>query len=156
MAVEKGNKVKIEYTGSLEDGTVFDSSEKHGKPLEFEAGTGKVIKGFDDAVMGMEKDEEKKVTIPAEDAYGERKEDLLKDIPRDKLPKEELKEGMTLIMTLPNGAQMPAIIHKIEENNVVLDLNHPLAGKTLHFKLKVVDIEGSDEKPSENPETKKE
>ena len=76
MKVEKGKKVKIEYEGKLDDGTVFDSSKKHGQPLEFEAGSGKVIKGFDNAVMGMEKGEEKEVKIKPDEAYGEKKDEF--------------------------------------------------------------------------------
>ena len=71
MIVKKGSKVKVDYTGTFDDGTVFDASEKHGQPLEFEAGSGQVIKGFDDAVMGMKKGEEKKIVLPAKEAYGE-------------------------------------------------------------------------------------
>jgi peptidylprolyl isomerase len=142
MAVKKGDKVKIEYTGTLEDGTVFDASEKHGQPLEFEVGSGMVIKGFDDAVTGMEKDEEKEITLKPEEAYGERKDELLKKVPRDQLPKEqEPQVGMMLGMQLPNGQQVPVMITEVTEKEVTLDLNHPLAGKTLTFKLKVVDVE---------------
>ncbi len=141
MPVEKGNKVKIEYTGTLEDGTVFDSSEKHGKPLEFEAGAGLVIPGFDKAVLGMEKDEEKEVTIKPEEGYGERKEELVKAVPRDKMPKEvEPKEGLMLIMATPDGHQIPTKIVKVEDTTITLDMNHPLAGKTLKFKIKVIDF----------------
>ena len=139
MAVKKGDKIKIEYTGTLEDGTVFDSSEKHGQPSEFEVGSGMVIPGFDKAVMGMEKDEEKEVTIQPADAYGEPNPQLVKDIPKDQLP-PEAKEGAMLMMQLPNGAKMPAKITKMTEENATLDLNHPLAGKVLKFKIKVVDI----------------
>jgi len=139
MTVKKGDKIKIEYTGTLEDGTVFDSSEKHGQPLEFEVGSGMVIPGFDNAVMGMEKDEEKEVTIQPADAYGEPNPQLVKDIPKDQLP-PEAKEGAMLMMQLPNGAKMPAKITKMTEENATLDLNHPLAGKVLKFKIKVVDI----------------
>jgi len=137
MAVKKGDKIKIEYTGTLEDGTVFDSSEKHGQPLEFEVGSGMVIPGFDNAVMGMEKDEEKEVTIQPADAYGEPNPQLVKDIPKNQLP-PEAKEGAMLMMQLPNGAKMPAKITKMTEENATLDLNHPLAGKVLKFKIKVV------------------
>ncbi len=142
MSVEKGNKVKVEYEGKLEDGTVFDSSEKHGgKPLEFEVGTGQVIPGFENAVVGMEKGEEKEVTIKPEEAYGEPRDDLIKKVPKEQLPKEqEPKEGMVLMVGLPNGAQIPAKIVGIDDKEVSLDLNHPLAGKTLIFKIKVVDF----------------
>lgn len=140
MPVEKGNKVKVHYTGTLEDGTVFDSSE--GKdPLEFEAGSGQVIKGFDEAVLGMEKDEEKEITLPPEQAYGPRREEMVRKIPKDQLPKDqEPKEGMQLLMHLPTGQQFPVTISKIEEKEVTIDMNPPLAGKTLNFKIKVVDF----------------
>ena len=141
MPVKKGDKVKVEYTGTLEDGTVFDSSEKHGQPLEFEAGAGLVIKGFDDAVIGMKKDEEKEIKLTADKAYGDIKADLVKEFPKDQLPKEqEIKKGMMLLMGLPNGAQMPVKIVEVKEDIVMIDLNHPLAGKTLIFKIKVVDF----------------
>jgi len=96
MAVEKGNKVKVDYTGSLEDGTVFDTSEGR-QPLEFEAGAGQMIKGFDEAVMGMEKDEEKEVKLASEDAYGAPKPELVKKFPKEQLPPppegQEIKAG---------------------------------------------------------------
>lgn len=151
MPVKKGDKVKVEYEGKLEDGTVFDSSEKHGQPLEFQAGIGQVVPGFDNAIVGMEKGEEKEVTIPPDEAYGQPRDELIKDIPRSQLPPEpEPKVGMMLGVGLPNGAQIPARIVEVTAETVKLDLNHPLAGKTLKFKIKVVDIsEGSEEKPKE-------
>lgn len=141
MAVKKGDKVKVEYTGSLDDGTVFDSSEKHGKPLEFEVGAGQVIKGFEDAIIGMEKGQEKDIKLKASEAYGEYNDQLKKKIPRAQLPKEpEPKEGMMLALGTPDGKQFPAKIVEVSDSEVTLDLNHPLAGKTLSFKLKLVEI----------------
>lgn len=143
MPVEKGNKVKVEYEGSFEDGTIFDSSNKDGTqhPLEFEAGAGKVIKGFDEAVIGMEKGEEKEITIQPAEAYGDPNPELVKKFPRTSLPKDqEPKEGMMLVMKAQTGQQIPARITKVEENEVTIDLNHPLAGKVLKFKIKVVDF----------------
>tara|TARA_Y100000310_G_scaffold26446_1_gene25214 strand:- start:4379 stop:4870 length:492 start_codon:yes stop_codon:yes gene_type:complete len=141
MAVKKGDSVKVEYEGRFEDGEVFDSSEKSGQPLEFEVGSGKVIKGFDSGVVGMEVNEEKEIKIKKDDAYGEYRDDLKKEVPRDALPKEqEPKEGMMLVMSTPQGQQIPARIIKVDEKSVTLDLNHPLAGKDLVFKIKVVDI----------------
>lgn len=140
MAIKKGDGVKVEYTGTLDDGTVFDSSEKHGKPLEFEAGAGQLIKGFDDAVIGMKKGEEKTIRIEPNEAYGELREDLVKKVLKEQLPKEqEPKEGMVLIVSLPNGHQIPAVIIEADEKDVTVDLNHPLAGKALNFKIKVVE-----------------
>ncbi len=146
MAIKKGDKIKVEYTGTFDDGTVFDSTthDDHTHPIEFEVGAGQLIKGFDDAVVGMELNEEKDIKIKPEDGYGERKEELSKEIPRDKLPKEpEPKVGMALMMNLPNGQQFPAVIKSVDEEKIVVDLNHPLAGKTLNFKIKVVEVNSS-------------
>ena len=141
MPIKEGNKVKVHYTGTLDDGTVFDDSAKHGQPLEFEVGKHQVIKGFEDAVIGMEKDEEEDITLQPTEAYGEYKEELKKAFPKDKFPQDkEIKPDMMLMLTLPNGAQMPAKIIEVKEKDVVLDINHPLAGKTLKFKLKIVEI----------------
>lgn len=141
MAVKKGDKVKVEYEGKLEDGTVFDSSKKHGKPLEFEVGAGHIIKGFEDAVIGMKKGQEKEITIKPSDAYGDPNPKLVQEVPRDKLPqKQEVKAGMMLVMSLPDGNQIPARIVKVTKDTVTIDLNHPLAGKTLKFKIKLVEI----------------
>lgn len=140
MAVKKGDKVKIQYTGMFNDGTVFDSSEKHGQPLEVEIGKGMVIPGFEKALIGMEKDEEKNVKIPSAEAYGDPSPEMKKKVPKDQLPKEELKPGMMLVVGLPGGQQIPAKIETVDDGEVTLDLNHPLAGKDLNFKLKVVEI----------------
>ncbi|MCK4808472.1 MAG: peptidylprolyl isomerase [Candidatus Aenigmarchaeota archaeon] len=141
MPVKKGDKVKVEYTGTLEDGTVFDSSEKHGEPLEFEVGAGQMIKGFDDAVVDMEKGDEKEITLKPADAYGDPNPQLIQKVPKDKLPEgADLKAGMQLAMALPNGQQIPATITEIGDTEVTIDINHPLAGKTLNFKVKVVDV----------------
>ena len=140
MSLKEGSKVKIEYTGTLEDGTVFDSSEKHGQPLEFEIGKKQVIPGFEKAVVEMAVGDEKEITIEPADAYGDINDQLMQKIPRDKLPKEqEPQEGMMLMMKTPDGKQFPAKIAKVEETEITLDLNHPLAGKTLKFKIKLVE-----------------
>lgn len=139
--IKKGSKIKVDYVGTLEDGTVFDASEKHGKLLEFEAGSGQVIKGFDDAVLGMKLDEEKEITLQPEEAYGSAKPELKKEVPRDQLPKDqEPKAGMILLIGLPNGQQLPARIVAVTKEKVTLDLNHPLAGKVLKFKITVKEI----------------
>lgn len=139
--IKKGSKVKVDYVGTLEDGTIFDASKKHGKLLEFEAGSGQVIKGFDDAVLGMKVGEEKEITLQPEEAYGSAKPELKKEVPRDQLPKDqEPKAGMILLIGLPNGQQLPARIIAVTKENATLDLNHPLAGKVLKFKIIVKDI----------------
>jgi len=139
MTIKKGDKIKVEYTGTLEDGTVFDTSE--GKaPLEFEVGSGQIIKGFDEGVIGMNVGEEKDIKIEPKDAYGERNDQLLKKVPREQLPKEqEPKVGMMLLLKSPDGAQqVPAKITEVNDKEITIDLNHPLAGKTLNFKIKIV------------------
>ena len=141
MNVKKGDKVKVEYTGTFENGEVFDASEKHGQPLEFEVGAGQMIKGFDEAVVGMAKDEEKEITLKPEDAYGDPKDEMIQKVPKDKLPKEqEPAVGMTIGVGFGDGRQMPATITEVTDTEVTIDMNHPLAGKTLTFKLKVVEI----------------
>ena len=143
--VNEGNKVKVEYEGKLDDGTVFDSSAKHDKPLEFVAGKGMVIPGFDKAIVGMKKGEEKEVKLTPAEAYGEPNPQLLKKVPREQLPKEqEIKPGMVLGVGLPTGQQIPAMVKEVDDKEVTLDMNHPLAGKNLNFKLKVVDISEAD------------
>lgn len=139
MVVKKGDKIRVEYTGSLENGEIFDSSDKHGEALAFEAGAGVVVKGFDAAVIGMDVDEEKTVTLKPEDAYGEPNEKAIQKVPKDKFPKEA-KEGMMIGVPLANGQQIPARITKIDDKEVTIDMNHLLAGKTLVFKIKIVTI----------------
>ncbi len=141
MPIKEGDKIKVEYQGKLDDGTVFDSSEKQGKPLEFQVGSKQVIKGFDDGVIGMEKGQEKEITLKPSEAYGDYNPELVKKVPKDQLPKDkEPEEGMMLLLGLPNGAQLPAKITEVADKEVTLDLNHPLVGKTLIFNVKVVDI----------------
>ena len=136
--VEKGNFVQVHYTGTFEDGTVFDSSD--GKdPLEVLAGQGMLIKGFDDALVGMADGEAKEIDIKAEDAYGERNDQLIQTVPRKDLGDDITPEiGMTLGIKAPTGQVFPATITKVTDEEIELDANHPLAGKNLHFKLSVV------------------
>ncbi|MBN1157114.1 peptidylprolyl isomerase [Candidatus Woesearchaeota archaeon] len=144
MPAKKGDKVKIDYTGTLDDGTVFDSSTHgdHSHPIEFVMGEGKVIPGFENAVYGMEKGEEKQIKILPKDAYGDAKPDMVRKIPKDVLPKDkEIKAGMMLMIAAPNGMQFPARVTAVDEKEVTLDMNHPLAGKTLNFKIKLVDVQ---------------
>lgn len=138
MTVKTGDKVKIEYTGTLEDGTVFDSSVEHGSPLEFEVGSGQVIKGFDDAILGMKEGEEKQFSIDPADAYGEHDPTLVQNIPRGVFPQDvKLVPGLLFEAGLPTGEKVPATITAVQEEIISVDLNHPLAGKKLSFKIKV-------------------
>ncbi len=141
MPVKNGDKVKVEYTGTLDDGTVFDSSKTHDQLLQFEVGSHEVIAGFENAVVGMEQGQEKKITIQPADGYGDRNQQMVQKVPRDALPKEqEPTVGMTLIMGLPTGERFPVTITAVSGAEVTLDMNHPLAGKVLHFRIKVVEI----------------
>lgn len=144
MTVKTGDKVKIEYTGTLEDGTIFDSSADHGNPLEFEVGSGQVIKGFDDAILGMNDGEEKQFSIEPADAYGEHDPTLVQKVPREIFPQDaELVPGLLFEAGLPTGEKVPATITDVQGGIVSVDLNHPLAGKKLNFKIKVSVITSS-------------
>ncbi|MBD3314069.1 peptidylprolyl isomerase [Candidatus Woesearchaeota archaeon] len=141
MEVKKGSKVKVSYTGTLDDGQVFDTSEGK-EPLEFEVGAGMIIPGFEQGVMGMKEGEEKEIKIEAKDAYGERDENNVQAIPKDQVDVgQEVKEGMTLAVQAPNGQKVPVKVTKVDDQNVFIDMNHPLAGKNLSFKVKVEGIE---------------
>lgn len=136
--MKPGDKVKIHYTGTLDDGTVFDSSEGK-QPLEFTLGEGRVIAGFENGVKDMKLNEEKTIKISSKDAYGERDERMVVSVPRDKFP-PEVQAGGTLILKGPNGERLPAAVKEVKEDAVIIDMNHPLAGKELNFKVKVVAI----------------
>ena len=136
--MKPGDKVKIHYTGTLSDGEIFDSSE--GKdPLEFTIGNGEVISGFENGIKDMKLNEEKTITIKPEDAYGESIKELIRDIPRDKFP-PKIDVGGRLVLKSPEGQSVPAIIIGVKQDAVTIDLNHPLAGKDLTFKIKVVGV----------------
>ena len=142
MKVKKGNTVKVDYTGTFEDGKVFDSSEGK-QPLEFKAGEGQVIKGFDDAVVGMGAGEEKDISIKPEEAYGVRDDKLIQEIQKSAFGEKasELKQGAILGLKDPSGRVINAVVKSVDNEKVTLDLNHPLAGKTLKFKIKVISFE---------------
>jgi len=138
--VEKGNTVKVHYTGKLSDGTVFDSSDG-GQPLEFKVGDGNLIPGFENGVVGMEVDDTKTVVIPSNEAYGEAREDLIMEVPKDNLPAELTPEiGMELVSKQPDGQEVIVKIVEVKENSIKIDANHQLAGKDLTFEIRVVEI----------------
>ena|SRR3989338_3728997 len=139
MAIEKGTTLRVSYQGRLADGTVFDESKNHGPYLEFQVGEGLLIAGFENAVISMNLGEEKEITIPFQEAYGERKEELVKEIPRANFP-GDVEEGMGVTLGLPNGQKIPALIKKVTAEIVTIDLNHPLAGQELHFTIKLLEI----------------
>jgi peptidylprolyl isomerase len=138
--IENGQKVKIHYTGTLDDGTQFDSSAGR-DPLEFEMGAGMVIPGFETGVKDMEVGEKKTINIPAAEAYGERREDMVMDFGRDQLPEGlDPVVGMGLQMQGPQGQAIPVQITAIAEESITIDANHPLAGQNLNFDLELVEV----------------
>jgi len=138
--VKDGNTVKVHYTGTLKDGSVFDTSAER-EPLEFKLGEGQLIPGFEKAVIGMEEGESTKIDIPVEEAYGEAREDLIINVPKDQLPEEvEPEVGMQLQVNQPDGQPVPVRIAEISDDELKLDANHPLAGKDLSFEIEVVEI----------------
>jgi peptidylprolyl isomerase len=137
---KSGNQVKVHYHGRLQDGTTFDSSEGR-SPLEFEVGAGQVIKGFDDGVLGMKEGDKKTIHIPVEDAYGEKSEDMVIEFPRDQFPPDMKPEiGMQLNLRGQDGRNFPVVISEVKNEFIVLDGNHPLAGKDLIFDIEMVEI----------------
>jgi peptidylprolyl isomerase len=140
--VKKGDTVKVHYHGKLTNGSTFDSSEGR-EPLEFEVGGGMVIPGFDDGVTGMAIGEKKTVTIPADQAYGPKQEEMVMEFPKDRFPEDMVPEvGMQLNMSNGSGQNFPVVIVEVKETSVILDANHPLAGETLIFDLELVAING--------------
>lgn len=139
-AAKSGDTVRIHYTGTLSDGSVFDSSEGR-DPLEFTLGTGQVIPGFDAAVDGMSVGDSKVAEIPADQAYGPRQDQAVQDVPRADIPAEiPLEVGLQLQMQSPTGQVMPVTVTAISEETVTLDANHMLAGKDLTFAIELVSI----------------
>jgi peptidylprolyl isomerase len=137
----KGDRVKLHYIGKFEDGRVFDSSRQRGQPLEFTVGQGRLIKGFENAVLGMSPGETKTVSIPPEEAYGPRREDLVRRMERGKLPPMiEAREGVFVNIRQPDGGMLEAVISEVTEDSVTLDANHPLAGKTLTFEMELLEV----------------
>ena len=136
---EDGSTVKVHYTGKLDDGTVFDTSLER-EPLEFTLGEGKVIPGFEAAVKVMEVGQTKTIAIPAEEAYGSYRSDLLVPIEREHLPKGlEPEVGQRLQMQKANGQMSIVTITDVAEKAITIDANHPLAGKNLTFELELVE-----------------
>ncbi len=147
--IKSGDTIAVDYTGKIENGEVFDTSE--GKtPLTFTVGSGMLIKGFDHAVTGMKKGESKTVTIPPEEGYGPRHEDAVVEIPRAEFPDEiPLDIGLQLELQDPQGRPVPAWIMEITDETVKMDINHFLAGKTLVFDITIAET-GLEAPPAHN------
>ncbi|MFW5781278.1 MAG: FKBP-type peptidyl-prolyl cis-trans isomerase [Bacteroidota bacterium] len=138
--VEKGNTVKVNYTGKLNDGTVFDTS-KDREPLTFKVGEGQLIPGFEQAVLGMEEKETKTVEIPPDQAYGKRSDELVKHIPKERLPENlDPKIGEQLISSHPDGTKITLNVIDKSDTGITVDANHALAGENLIFEITVEEI----------------
>lgn len=138
--VKEGDTIKVHYTGKFNDGSVFDSSAGH-DPLEFKVGEGRVISGFEEAVVGMSPGDTKEVKISADRAYGSSKDDMIVQIDRNQIPPDiKLEVGLQLRVTRPDGQPAIVTVTELSDSGVTLDANHPLAGKDLTFEIELVEI----------------
>lgn len=139
-SAEDGDRVKVHYTGTLDDGTVFDSSRER-DPLEFELGAQQVIPGFEEAVRGLEVGESVEVSLAPEEGYGQRNEELMVDVARSDLPEGlDPEVGQTLEVRTEDDEPMAAWVAEIGEEAITVDLNHPLAGRELNFEVELLEL----------------
>ncbi|MDP9194922.1 MAG: peptidylprolyl isomerase [Acidobacteriota bacterium] len=138
---KRGDTVHVHYKGTLDDGSVFDSSEG-GDPISFTLGNGEVIDGFDNAIEGMNLGDKKTERFEPANAYGDRREDLVFSVPKDQIPEgTEIEIGDMLQIGFPDGSSSAVTVAAVENDEVTLDANHPLAGKALTFELELVGID---------------
>ena len=140
VAIEDGSSVGIEYTLTLEDGTAVDSNVG-GNPLTFTQGTGEILPALEEALLGAKIGDTKKVQLTAENGYGAVNPAAFQEVPLDKLPEDARVAGTMLMAGGPDGQEHPVRVHEVNEETAVLDFNHPLAGKTLNFDIKILSIE---------------
>ncbi len=138
--LKNGDTVKVHYTGTLEDGRVFDTSKER-EPLEFKVGEGQIIPGFESGVVGMEVGETRDIEVTPDDAYGPRREELVMEVPVAEFPEHITPEiGMELQIKQQDGTPFGVVITDVAEEAVTLDANHPLAGQTLYFQVEVIEV----------------
>lgn len=138
--IKNGDTIKVHYTGKLDDGIVFDTSEGR-DPLQFKVGEGQVIEGFEKAVVGMDQGESKTVKIKSDKGYGDCREDMFLKVERGQIPPEiPVEVGLQLQVTGPGGQPAIVTVKEISDESITLDANHPLAGKDLTFEIKIVEI----------------
>jgi FKBP-type peptidyl-prolyl cis-trans isomerase 2 len=140
QTAKSGDTVKVHYIGKRTDGTVFDSSRDRDEPLGFTIGAGQVIPGFEEAVAGMEVGEVRKVRIEPDEAYGERRDELLMEVSREQVPDEVELEAGTRLQLQRDGQAIPVTVTEIGEEAITLDANHPLAGEELNFEIELVEV----------------
>jgi peptidylprolyl isomerase len=135
-----GDNVKVHYTGKLDDGTVFDSSVER-EPLEFSLGSGNVIPGFEEAIVGMAPGESKTTQIPPDQAYGPTREELVITVEKEQIPTDlSVEVGQQLQISQNNGQVIPVVVTDVSDSKVTLDANHPLAGQQLTFEIELVEV----------------
>ena len=138
--VKANDTVQVHYTGKLTNGQVFDTSAER-EPLQAQLGQGQLIPGFENALIDMAVNEKKTVTIAKEEAYGDVRNELFQKVAKEELPKEITPEvGMGLVASIPDGSQQQLRVAEVNEDHIVIDANHPLAGQDLIFDLEVVGI----------------
>jgi FKBP-type peptidyl-prolyl cis-trans isomerase 2 len=141
MAIKQGDIIKVEYVGTFDDGKIFDSTEANGGiPLKFEVGAGQIIPGFDNSVLGKDIGDEFKIRLEPSEAYGNYKDGLTQSIAKEQFPPgQEPEQGLMIMLMGSQGQPVPATIKTVEDDIVTIDLNHPMAGKVLNFKIKIVE-----------------
>ncbi len=140
MKAKDGDRVKVHYTGRLQDGSIFDSSRER-EPLQVTLGSGRVIEGFEKALIGMEPGETKTFTVTPEEGYGPKRPELVVEVRKEDFPEHITPElGQRLQLMRPDGAMIEVVITDMNEELVTLDANHPLAGETLTFEVEMVEI----------------
>jgi len=152
LTIKRGDVIRVQYEASYEDGTIFDSTKIHdGEPLKFQIGAGQLLSGFENAVIGMEVGEEKNFTLRPTEAYGEFNPLLVEKIDLSQFPGDmSLELGKQIEIVGPNGISSPGWIRLIEKDFILVDMNHPCAGKLLNFKIKIVETDLEPD-PVQNP-----
>ena len=149
--VETGHFVKVEYTGKLDDGEVFHSTQ-NAQPVEIEVGKGRLIKGFEDALVGMAQNEKKSFELTPEEGFGSRDENMTQTFNRSDLPDDfQAKLGDVVALSTPQGGQIPAKVKEMDDEKITVDLNHPLAGKALSFDVEIIEINEEASEPACTP-----
>lgn len=138
--VKEKDTVKVHYTGKLANGEVFDSSADR-EPIEFTLGEGQIIPGFEKGIIDMAVEDKKTISVPVKEAYGERREELIQEVPKEQLPPEIKPEvGMALMSRTPEGQEMRVTVAEVKDDSIMIDANHPLAGEELTFEVQLVEI----------------
>ena len=140
----KGSSVQVHYRGTLNDGTVFDSSYDRGETIGFTVGDGMMIPGFNNAVSGMKVGEVKKISLSSGESYGDHHPEAVRNIPKDSFPDGFSFEQGTEVMGTANGAPVRGTIQEVKETEVTIDFNHPMAGKDLNFEIELVSVDGDE------------